>query len=382
MLDISRKNQTPKPMSLPPAILIRRSPVSKELKQGKGRRKKVVELGQDGQPRPKLENEAEWRIAMYKRSGYTFNVDRYGSTVKIALLLHNGKWHHKAYYKNDGVFVRDATPEELAKILDSKNAGFHICRMVEKDVKSWIADHPDVDYTSILPIEPVLQFVNPEAIQKMIKFTDNGEQEPFEVAAVDASDCFFTTGMNQGFIRHKTAALSHKKSKQWKFGRNASIGRFATIHFKESFVDGVKQGDIPPVMPNMELKWVRQQIILRAQEMAFEIAELVGPENFYFWLTDCAYVNPKVAGMVQKYFQERNYGSSLDIYDFLYFQQKNKSGVDINKIYWIHPTRYDEEPKYFSFGSKLTYQQLLPEVANNKSFDYLQIMDNVEYGRP
>lgn len=372
----------------PPIILFRErtKPIEQNEKQGKGRTKVIKLYDSAGNPLPKRKSEAEWRIEAYTQNKDTFTEIRAGSSVRINLKLHKktddgkDKWHHKIYYQNDNIFIKDATPEQIKQMMESKKDGFHICQMVERDVKRWIANHPEVNYLDLLPFDPSMQIINPTALI-------NAEAKKFNpkhkiaMAAIDMKDCFFTTAMNMGFITYRTAEMSHKPGKNWKFGRNASIGRFATTKYKTEVVDGIR-GETEVIPPQNDLKWVRQQILIRVQQIAFEIAELIGEENFYFWLTDCAFINPKYAGLVKEYYNYQNYAYTPEVYDLIHFQHKDKANTITNKVYWRHPTRSDEDPKFYFFGNRLNFADVKLKNKQSQGYDFHRIMNEVNYAAP
>ena len=193
--------------------------------------------------------------------------------------------------------------------------GFHICKMVKSDVMKFIEDNPDYEYTTKELIDRDLNHVNHDECVKSI-----GKS----VFAVDINDCYWDTIFKLGFITQKTY-LNGLKKKEWKTGRNSSIGSLK----KDEWVTEYKGSTIierKPAYNDPRVVAIRTEVRSYVHSMFKELMELLD-NRYLMYFTDCLYVGEyKDALTCMKFFESKGYGSKINVYEI--------DKIENSAVYW------------------------------------------------
>lgn len=207
--------------------------------------------------------------------------------------------------------------------------GFHICNLVKKDVENWIKKNKVFDYKKYEDPDYNEQFFNLDKIEKNIG-------KP--MIGIDVNGCYFNTLFKLKYISRRTYDMAYRKVDEWKTGRNASVGMLAkeVVYILYDFKKGVRWRMDRIVVDNKRKKAIRHHIIGSVWKT---FKELFGELNndYYMFLTDCIYVDPKHLNKVQKFFEGKGYTSKYK--DF----KLTKLDKSIKRIYWWDELKVDKE---------------------------------------
>lgn len=210
-----------------------------------------------------------------------------------------------------------------------KGKGFHIVRPVKRDVESFIQLNPDYDYGKYSLLGVNLQKVNLPVAKK---------HEGNVMYAVDVDDCYWDTMYKRGFITQKTY-LSGLKQKDWKVGRNASIGALDKTETISVYEKGILK-DTKIIDRSHEFTGIRAEIVGSVHEMFMQLIKELG-DKYIMYFTDCVYVTDlEAADYCKQFFRARSYGSKLATYQL--------DQVDGNSVYWYDFKK--DKSKSYTFG--------------------------------
>lgn len=197
------------------------------------------------------------------------------------------------------------TPRREYKFINSKsNAGHghHLSRMVKKDIDLWLTKNTikpnNRDYKE--------QLFNLGNIERVV-----GDA----VILIDINDCYWTTIYNLGYITEKTFKSGLKK-KEWKLGRNASIGSLAKVSqvtpYKNGSLDKNK-GEL--VQSRKEHQYIRNHIIGHVYNVFLGLIKILGAD-FFMFLTDCIVTKIDKKRLVEDYLASHGYKSKYKVIEF------------------------------------------------------------------
>lgn len=209
---------------------------------------------------------------------------------------------------------------------ETAGRGFHVSKLLRRDVDEWLLD--DKNRQSVQKHnEPFReQMFNIGAIEKAINYPS---------VAIDINDCYWNTAYKLGYITKKTH-ISGRRKKQWKTGRNASIGSLIKTETIVPYENG--KPDYNKRKSNYaskEHRYVRNHIIGHVHDMFFRLYEQLGPK-FYMFLVDCIYTSYDNQKYIEKYFEREGYKVKSKPIDFLYVDRTDR-------YIWWHDYNYEEE---------------------------------------
>lgn len=265
---------------------------------------------------------------------FTLTEDRYGEI--------------KDFYDKRGdeyVIVQSGTTEKI-KISDKTyipfnkdnmiGSGYHLANIVKADVKKFLEQYGDTfpkrgrDYTE--------QCFNLNSIEKNIGKV---------LISIDINDCYWQTIYNKGIISYKTY-LSGLRKKEWKVGRNASIGSLAKVEVHTTMKNGVIQRDSFGKLKRVIIKreemyqHVRHYIIGFVYDMFIELANLLG-DDFFMFLTDCVFTTFEKKKVVEDFFKNYGYTAKCKTFEFTNVYR------DERVVEWIE-LRKPDTPKYYRYS--------------------------------
>ena len=234
--------------------------------------------------------------------------------------------------------------------------GYHLSKNVIKDAENYILTHKDADKLKkkkegaiIDNIDLEVQKANMNALQRY-----EGEQ----IYCVDISDCYWDTAFKLGFIS-QTTHLSGLKKKEWKVGRNASIGALAKNVTVVDYIDGIKQAP-RRVEPEVDLSPIRDAIVNHVHQMFMEL--IANMENdWLMYFTDCLYVPYSKREQVIEYFKNLGYQTKESTYHL--------DSVDTKTGNVVWHDYQKNKAKWFQFSNR---QQTLDKFSIIKQFTKIQ----------
>lgn len=197
--------------------------------------------------------------------------------------------------------------------------GFHLCKFVNEDAKAYADRHAA---TLLLPqnkkpnIDLEVQKANPGMLAKMV-----GQQ----IYGVDVNDCYWDTAYRKTVLRQETYLRGLKK-KEWKVGRNASIGALNKVTVVTKYQAGLKT-TAEPVVKDESLAIIRNDIVWSVHEMFMRLLKQLG-EDWLMYFTDCVYVPLEKVAEVQEFFLKEGYQTKLNTY------QLDKFDLATGKTEW------------------------------------------------
>jgi len=249
------------------------------------------------------------------------------------------------------IYAKNLANEKIAYCYFDGDAGkgFHICNLVRKDVEVWIKKNPSFDYEKYKLPNYKEQYFNIDYIEKNV-----GK----EMIGMDVNGCYFNTISKLGYITEKTYELAHKKDKEWKDGRNASVGSLGKEQiFKFNNPEQIKGKKTKPIsISDSKKKAIRHHIIGTVWEMFHELMTEVLKGEFYMFLTDCVYVDPKNIEVVQKFFEQKGYTCKNKTYKLTKLDKEHK------RIWWWDYVKKKNDGtlgdhKYYNYASTLVYEK-------------------------
>lgn len=184
--------------------------------------------------------------------------------------------------------------------------GFHLSKMVKQDVADYLEEHGEVDSHGHDYMEQMFDLNN---INRVVGKTDES------IVAIDINDCYWKTIYNLGYITNKTY-LAGRRKKEWKLGRNASIGSLAKTKVVVPYENGKMVLSKKQTIKQPEgFVNVRSHVINHVYRMFEDLRHELGT-HFFMFLTDCVFVNVRQLGRVKKYFKLRGYDCKHSVVEF------------------------------------------------------------------
>lgn len=209
---------------------------------------------------------------------------------------------------------------------DFAGKGFHLSKMVKKDVSLYVQEHGDLPHYSSNYMEQMFDLENLRRASGKL------------VTSIDINNCYWRTAYKLGYITHKTY-LSGNRDKSWKIGRNASVGSLAkhvrVTKYKDGKPDYIRSYD---VKPDQNFVNARNHIIGYVHKMFEEVRTILGDE-FYMFLTDCVFTDTKNIGRVKKFFKSHGYTVKTKPVEFTSIDIKNKA------VHWLEFPEFKNELK-------------------------------------
>ena len=183
--------------------------------------------------------------------------------------------------------------------------GFHLCIPVRADIENFIKDNPnylDLNNNVSPTIDLEVQKANMNALKKY-----EGEQ----IYNIDICNCYWETAHKMGFISLKTYTTG-LKNKEWKTGRNASIGALAKVTTVSNYINGELIGsEIEKTGLNLSI--IRNNVVNKVHEAFLGVLKELGNE-WLMYFTDCVYVPFSKRGVVKEYFERLGYETKESTY--------------------------------------------------------------------
>lgn len=206
--------------------------------------------------------------------------------------------------KRDYGLFQSGTVEEIiyrdvrylfVDVLECSGRGFHISSMVQRDIDSWIESNEGALHP--YPADYKEQMFNVHAIEAYCG-------QP--AVSIDINDCYWRTAYKLGYITEATY-MKGKRKKEWKTGRNASIGSLAKSYYYTPFVNGKPDRKKKVRLPgNPQHAYIRNHVIGYVCDMFLQLHREIG-NKFLMFLTDCVFTDYEKLEYVRKYFAKNGY---------------------------------------------------------------------------
>lgn len=243
--------------------------------------------------------------------------------------------------------------------------GYHLSKFVHDDAKTFLENNPTISKVKsengdILTdnVDLEVQKANRNGIKKYL-----GEQ----IYCVDVNNCYWDTAYKMGFIT-QTTYLRGLKKKEWKIGRNASIGSLSKVVVETNFINGIRD-ESTIIKPEVDLSIIRDKIV---SEVHFSFLEILKKleNDWIMYFTDCIYIPLSRVEEVRAYFKDIGYETKVETY------QLDKFNEETLKVNW-----YDYQKnidKSFQFSERQFSLSPMPRYSmpsnNNK-----RISDNTDF---
>lgn len=219
--------------------------------------------------------------------------------------------------------------------------GFHICKLVNKDIETFIDNNPEYNYGYIEDYKT--QLFNLTALQRDFKGLMSG---------IDIHSCYFETTYKLGYLPLKTYILANKQPEKWKKGRNAAIGSLSKNIITLSYVNGKEVRSLRTfVNPNPEKEKytakkasIRHHIIGTVYRRFEKLIEILG-EDYYMFLTDCIYCKTSRVNDVISYLQSFGYKVKTKSFEIKRIDYKTKT------IFWFDFEK--NKVKYYCYADDM-----------------------------
>ena len=216
----------------------------------------------------------------------------------------------------------------LTNISGNAGNGFHLSQLVKKDGDTWL----QTNTPAVCGQNYKTQLFSPVNIRSVIGVP---------TASFDINSCYWKTAHRLGYITERTYVMGRRK-KEWKIGRNASIGSLASTKVMIPFVKGrAKLGMRELIEPKEEYKWIRNHIISYVYRMFLELIELLGTD-FYMFLTDCVFFNTNRINDVREFFDKYEYTVKSNSVEF------TELDLDNRIIHWLSLKK--NQHKYYTYS--------------------------------
>lgn len=195
-------------------------------------------------------------------------------------------------------------------------SGFHLSPMVKKEIDAYILAHQGEQIGNNKPYKE--QLFNLKGLQANIGRVG---------FAIDINDCYWRTLYKLGYISQKLYLYGLRK-KEWKMGRNATIGGLIKQEITMPYVNG-KENRIDRVKTpiNKDYYAIRNHVISHVYDMFMELYKLIG-DDFCMFLTDCIFTVPNRYKIIKSFFDSKGYKVKVKEVEFV------KLDDDTNTIHW------------------------------------------------
>jgi len=224
---------------------------------------------------------------------------------------------------------------------DVVGKGFHLSKAVKFDVDIWLSMNADKlvrrerDYKE--------QLFNLDAIEKNINKV---------CVSVDINNCYWETIYKIGYITEQTYKKGLKK-KEWKLGRNASIGSLdkceMETHYKGRDMEVDELGKPKRYINRREPEYrhIRHNIIGYVYDVFLKLADQLG-DDFLMFLTDCVFTTTERKAEVDAFFKAQGYNTKSKTFEYTNLDRINKA------VEWIELKKPDT-PKYYRYSPQQLY---------------------------
>ena len=272
-------------------------------------------------------------------------------------------------YKKDFKLLQDGSTmiikcdDKVWRFLDYggvQGKGFHLCKFVNQDARLFIENNPNSEIlknkNSNIDLE--VQKGNMDALQKYL-----GKQ----IYCVDVNDCYWDTIYRFGVISQETY-LRGFKNKDWKTGRNASIGSLSKAIVETEFKGGLRvKSEL--LDTDMRMSSIRNSIVSEIHNMFLELMRELG-DNWLMYFTDCLYVPIEHITRVRKYFELKGYQTKVNTH------QLDKINLENGLVYWHD---YDKnKAKSFNFCQRQLSLEKIP-LFDKYNVKPNHISDNTDF---
>lgn len=255
---------------------------------------------------------------------FTYNIKQYSRVLSDFV---NSKVSFKVIHNGSSLSI--VWDEKTWRFVDYGGVagkGFHLSKIVNKEAMEFVLKNP----TIYPPKEDGLVDNTDLEVQKAnIKALKKHEGE--QIYCVDVCDCYWDTAHKMGVISQKTY-LTGLKNKEWKTGRNASIGALSKNIIETTFVNGARVSTLPQ-KPKIDLSGIRDAIVKQVHESFLKILKELD-NNWLMYFTDCVYVPAfegdylKTINQVQAYFEGLGYQTKLTTFHL------DEVDIESGKIKW------------------------------------------------
>lgn len=231
----------------------------------------------------------------------------------------------------------------------NKGSGHHLSKMVLGDVRRWVCANgiEKINYDGFPYVE---QMFNLNSIERVIG-------EP--IVAIDINDCYWVTAYKLGYISYRTY-ISGRRKKEWKVGRNASIGRLCSVEVIDAYIKGSLDKSLRQcIRQPEEFIAIRNSIVSHVFKNFYRLYKEIG-DVFYMFLTDCVFTEYNKFKYVKKFFNDAGYDVKAKAVEFIRLDR------DLNTIHWFDfeagfKDGKDRRSKYYTY----TDSQLVESVKEN-----------------
>jgi hypothetical protein len=243
--------------------------------------------------------------------------------------------------------------------------GYHLSKFVHDDARNFLGNNPTISKVKsengdILTdnVDLEVQKANRNGIKKYL-----GEQ----IYCVDVNNCYWDTAYKMGFISQVTYLRGLKK-KEWKIGRNASIGSLSKVVVETNFINGIR-AESTIIKPELDLSIIRDKIV---SEVHFSFLEILKKleNDWIMYFTDCIYIPLSRVEEAKAYFKDIGYETKVETY------QLDKFNEETLKVNWYDYQKNTD--KSFQFSERQFSLTPMPRYSmpsnNNK-----RISDNTDF---
>lgn len=252
-------------------------------------------------------------------------------------------------------------------------SGYHLAKMVRSDIEHWL--DASVRVSSDEEVRFFGKKYGDDWLSKnnstLVKRGRDYSEQAFNVNAIenninkilvsiDINDCYWQTGFNRGWFTEKTYTAGLRK-KEWKIGRNASIGSLCKVEMITTYRGGIiardSLGKIRRRIIRKEagFQYVRHNIIGYVCDMFIELANILG-DDFFMYLTDCVFTTMERKKEVEDFFKKHGYSCKSKTFEFTNVYR------DDRVVEWAE-LREPDTLKYYRYALGQMY---IPKQINNK----------------
>lgn len=220
--------------------------------------------------------------------------------------------------------------------------GFHLCKFVKSDVEKYITENPNSEYIKDVKANKDLEIqkANEIGLKKYL-----GKQ----IYCLDVNNCYWETAFKMGFIS-KSTYLRGMKNKDWKTGRNASIGSLSKVVVASEYIKGIRQ-EPKIIEQETDLSPIRNAIVNHVHGLFLDILNKLG-EDWLMYFTDCVYIPYEKIKEVQDFFISHGYETKLSTYQLDSYDEQGN-------VYWHDYQK--NKAKIFKFNKRQFSLQPLPK---------------------
>lgn len=254
------------------------------------------------------------------------------------------------YHGTSETIIYNGTALKFVDLKEKAGKGYHISRMVHKDIDAWLSAHG----ASLLPYGKTYreQLFNINSIEKVVGI---------QSVAIDINDCYWTTAFLLGYITERTYIMGRRK-KEWKEGRNSAIGGLAATHTSVHMQGKKKLKTIvaPPEI-NLRYTYIRNHIVGHVYNIFYELFRLLGAD-FYVFMVDCVFTDYKRAKFVKEYLANHGYKTKQKPIEFVAVER----GTRKKRISWFDFTAKCKNSGLGKCSSKCGCQSKYYEYADSQ----------------